>query len=79
MNDQLILDLLRSIEERLTRIEKRLTEPLTELETPVSGLKLAQVGSYPDDRQLEAKMRKAAESKVLDNGILRNPALPRSP
>jgi precorrin-4 methylase len=77
--DQLVVDLLRSIEERLTRIEKRLTEPLTELDPPVAVLSVAKHGSYPDDRQMEQRMRRAAESKVLDNGILRNPTQKRSP
>lgn len=72
-----ILDLLRSIEERLARVERLLTEPMEEIRTPVGMLKVTEPGVYPDDRQLEKKMRKAAEGKVLENGVMRNPNLPR--
>lgn len=78
-SEMAIIDLLRSIEERLTRIEKRLTEPLTEIEPFVAGLTVVSQGAYPDDRQMEQKMRKAAEGKISDNGILRDPSKPRSP
>lgn len=36
-------------------------------------LKLVKVGSMPDDRELEARMRKAAEGKIKENGITRHP------
>lgn len=45
--------------------------PLTEQEE--LQLKIVSIGKLPNDRELEARMRKAAEGKVKENGIVRRP------
>lgn len=49
-----------------------------QVEKPLSDeeqlrLKVVSVGKFPDDRELERRMRAAAEGKVKDNGIIRRP------
>lgn len=46
-------------------------KPLTEQEE--LQLKTVRIGKLPNDRELEEKMRKAAEGKVMQNGIARRP------
>lgn len=49
----------------------QVNEPLTEDQE--LQLKTVRIGKMPNDRELEEKMRKAAEGKVAVNGIVRHP------
>jgi hypothetical protein len=49
----------------------QLEKPLTETEE--LQLRIVRIGSLPNERDLQEKMRKAAEGKVMQNGIARRP------
>ena len=55
----------------------QLEKPLTEQEE--NAIKTVRLGAMPNDRELEERMRKAAEGKVKINGIVRRPDVKYNP